>query len=564
MLHIASPLYLAVDVGTGSVRAGLFTEHGQRVGYGEHPILRRDGKPQHIEQSSDDIWYSVCTSVRIACASSMLSDAAARVAAIGIDATCSLVAVDRRTSQPLSVVEGSVADARDADGISWNVMLWLDHRAEREAELINGLSGTPAVADVLRRLGGQISLENEPPKLLWLQRHLPGVVARARFFDLADWLVFCCTAAASRRSACTVACKWGWGATSGAGWNPDFWRAIGLGALVEGNFELIGRDVLAPGAPAGTLSEEAARALGLSRTCVVATPLIDAHCGAVGMLGARGDARTDGFALEQRLAMVCGTSTCHLALSRAPVHVGGVWGPFRDAVVGGRWCSEAGQSVSGELLRHLVEGHAAYGALVARVGAGHVFAALDSAGRAALERSGADPATHVHVLDGFCGNRSPFADPSFRGVVTGLELGGGGRELVALYRAAVQALCYGARLIIERLNEHGHDIGVIFACGGLTKSAGFLQELADACALRVVVTAETESVLLGGAVIAACALAGARGGTPVQLETHMRQMSSVGRVFEPDPRRADYHRRKYAVYLEMHDDFKKYQRIMFE
>ena len=50
-----------------------------------------------------------------------------------------------------------------------NVVLWQDHRAATETEEINSLHHHP----VLRCVGGALSPEMQPPKLLWLKRHSP-------------------------------------------------------------------------------------------------------------------------------------------------------------------------------------------------------------------------------------------------------------------------------------------------------------------------------------------------------------------------------------------------------
>ena len=77
----------------------------------------------------------------------------------------------------------------------WNIILWQDHRAVGEAEEINaGGHG------VLKFVGGQISPEMQPPKLLWLKRNLyKECWGRAgHFFDLADFLTYKATGATSR------------------------------------------------------------------------------------------------------------------------------------------------------------------------------------------------------------------------------------------------------------------------------------------------------------------------------------------------------------------------------
>ena len=89
--------------------------------------------------------------------------------------------------------------------------------------------------------------------------------------------------------------------------------------------------------------------------------LIDAHAGALGVLGA---AAADGpGALDRQIAMIAGTSTCHMALSAEARPVPGVWGPYLGAVLPGLWLEEAGQSASGALLDHIVALHAASASL---------------------------------------------------------------------------------------------------------------------------------------------------------------------------------------------------------
>ena len=43
--------------------------------------------------------------------------------------------------------------------------MWMDHRAKEEADLINSKSN-----EVLKYVGGKVSLEMQPPKLLWMKK----------------------------------------------------------------------------------------------------------------------------------------------------------------------------------------------------------------------------------------------------------------------------------------------------------------------------------------------------------------------------------------------------------
>ena len=79
----------AVDVGTGSARAGILDRSGALLARAEHPIRMNRPLPDHAEHDSEDIWSAVCHAVRQARRGSGVP--ADRVAAIAFDATCSLV-----------------------------------------------------------------------------------------------------------------------------------------------------------------------------------------------------------------------------------------------------------------------------------------------------------------------------------------------------------------------------------------------------------------------------------------------------------------------------------------
>ena len=62
----------------------------------------------------------------------------------------------------------------------------MDHRAEVEAKNINDTGH-----EVLKYVGGAVSLEMEMPKLLWLKKNREDIWSKAKkYFDLPDWLVY--------------------------------------------------------------------------------------------------------------------------------------------------------------------------------------------------------------------------------------------------------------------------------------------------------------------------------------------------------------------------------------
>ena len=174
---------VGIDVGTGSARAGVFGLDGHMLASARRPITIWHEAGEIVEQSSDQIWQAVCEAVREAVAASGLKPEA--IAGIGFDATCSLVAVD---------ATGGGVPVGPSEAPRRNVIVWMDHRANAEAEEINR-----GAYPVLDYVGGRISPEMETPKLLWLSRHRPDSFARAaHFFDLSDYLTWRATGSLDR------------------------------------------------------------------------------------------------------------------------------------------------------------------------------------------------------------------------------------------------------------------------------------------------------------------------------------------------------------------------------
>ncbi len=550
-------LVLGVDVGTSSARAGVFALDGRMLGHGSCPLDLHSPQPDFHEQSSDNVWKACGTAIRSALDAADADPGA--VAGLSFDATaCSLVALDAE-DRPVTVSPSS--DDR------WNVILWMDHRATEEAERVNA-TGHRA----LKYLGGRISPEMAIPKLRWIKTHLPRTWARtARFLDLADFLGYRSTGV-DARSVCTTVCKWAYLAHEPSGvarglWPRDLFASMELDDLLEN--ERQGREVRPLGERLGPLRADAAEALGLRAGIAVGVGIIDAHAGGLGLLGGalgRVSNDDDGSSeerLESSLALIGGTSSCHMAVSRQARYVEGVWGPYFSAMVPGMWLTEGGQSATGSLIDHVIDDAGATAEVRERAASTGrtVYAVLNEEllRRSPSDEGGVDPAltAQLHLLPYFHGNRSPRSDPSLRGVVSGLSLDAGVESLARRYLAAVQAVAYGTRHIIESLNAAGYRIDSVFVTGGGTKNSVWLQEHADVtnCALHL--PAQAEAVLLGAAILAAVA-AGKHGSV---LEA-MAAMGATEKVVHPRSRTRDYHEKKYRVFHRMYGQFMELRDLM--
>jgi len=534
-------VFIGIDVGTGSARAGVFDHSGRLLGVASANIRSFWPRPDFAQQSSREIWAAVASACRGAVAQAGV--AADRIAGIGFDATCSLVVADA-AGAPVSICPDGAAGQ--------DVVLWMDHRAIGDAQAINATG-----AAVLAHVGGVISPEMQMPKLRWLKRELPGAWAKAaRFWDLPDWLAHRATGAETR-SLCSAVCKWtylGHQGTNGEGWDKDFLAEIGLADLAADPAR-IGTSFAAPGEAVGRLSAQAAAELGLAPGTPVASGMIDAYAGALGTLGVAPDRGT-----EARLAVIAGTSACHILTAPDPVFVPGVWGPYLSVLLGGVWANEGGQSAAGALIDAVLARHAAFAGVQAEANASGMRPTdLLDARLAALAPETATLARGRHVQPDFHGNRSPLADPTRHGAIVGLSLANDTDDLALDYLATVQALAYGTRHIIDEMRRAGAAVEAIVVSGGLAKNALYLRETADATGLTVLVPAQTEPVLLGAAMLGAAASGGYAG-----LPEAMAAMSGDVAQVAPRSTLRAYHDAKFAVYRRMQDDFAAYAALMVD
>jgi FGGY-family pentulose kinase len=513
-------LLVGVDVGTGSARAGVLSGRGVLLGRAEHPIAMRRSSAQRAEHDSEDIWQAVAMAVRGALAEAGAPPEA--IASIGFDATCSLVVRDR-AGAPLPV---------SPDGEPrWDTIVWLDHRAMAEAEACTA-TGDP----VLGHFGGVMSPEMQLPKLMWLKRHVPPTwAAMGHAFDLVDFLTWKATGSPAR-SQSSLAAKWGWGCGETAGWPRDFFGRLGLGEVIERSG--LPDAPAPPGSDLGPLTAEAARQLGLGSGVRVAAGLVDAHAGALAVLGARARQPDE---LDRHLCLIAGTSNSILALAPDARPARGVWGPYPGAVLPGAWLLEAGQSATGAVLDHLIRWHRAGGESTPER---HQAIAQRITELRAAE--GPHFAARLHVLPDFHGNRSPLAEPAALGVVSGLGLDSDFDSLCRLYWRAAVAVALGVRQNLEALAARGFDAGTLLLGGGHARNRLLLDLYADATGATVIESKAPEAMLLGSAMLAATA-AGLHPG----LAEAAAAMDQGGTARRPDPSVTAGFDRDYRILLEM-------------
>jgi len=510
--------FIGVDVGSASVRAGVFGQNGQRLAFAVRPISQFHPQPNHVEQSSAEIWQQLCDAVKEAVEQAAIDPLAVR--SIGFDATCSLVAVDQQ-GQGISLAQAGQPE-RD-------IIMWMDHRASAEAAVIN------ATADpALQYVGGEVSIEMELPKVLWLKRHFPARYQQAwRLFDLADYLVWRATGEDSA-SVCTLSCKWNY-LSHEQRFSHSLLAAVGLEDLPA----KIPPKILPLGAKAGYLLPEVAAACGLHRDVVVASGIIDAHAGGLAMVGSQP---------HGSLALIGGTSNCHMLVSKEAIMVPGVWGPYWGAMLPGTWLSEGGQSAAGALVEWTVRQHDAWPTLQAEAQAQQcsIYQILNLWVEQ-LEQQQPWPTEHLHVLADHHGNRSPRANPNARGMVMGLTLEQGPLALARLYLATLQGIAYGTRHIIDTMNAAGHQVTRLVVGGGASKNPLWLREYANITGCDIQLMQEEDAVTLGAALLGCVASQ-----CYANLPSAAAELVRTGRTIPSDAATWPFHQAKYRVYLQLY------------
>ena len=173
MASSESSFYLGIDIGTGSARAALVKTDGTILASASQETrMWRDPTDHRIfEQSTANIWNSICLAVQEVIARSKVSPK--HIKGIGFDATCSL-AVTSWEGEPIMVTRG----AQLGEPGERNVVLWADHRAEKEADLINSTGSS-----VLDYVGGTISVRllSPPARLVCAGQEVPRSDSSSRW-----------------------------------------------------------------------------------------------------------------------------------------------------------------------------------------------------------------------------------------------------------------------------------------------------------------------------------------------------------------------------------------------
>ena len=490
---------LGIDMGTSSVKAGLFDLKGEPIAFADAAYPLYTPKSGWAEQKVDEWWEAVCKATRDLIGESGIDPAA--ILGMSVDTTCCTVLM-----------------ADENMNILRPALMWMDVRASSQAKRITG-TRNPA----LKINGwGNVSAESMPAKALWLKENEPELYGKAKYvFECVDWLMHMLTGELAA-SIDTTAPRWYYDRPNG-GWPVSFYEEIDLGDLL-GKFP---KDVLDLGTPVGKLTPKAAQDMGLVPGIPVGEGGADAFVGMIGL----------NVVNPGSIAMITGTSHLHLGLTEKEMHAKGMWGSYPDAVIPGLQMIEGGQTSTGAIVNWFKTNFCGDIGLAAKKQGKSIYDLLNEG--AEKLPIGADG---LLALDYFQGNRTPYADPDVRGMFYGLSIG---HTPYHLYRAIIESICFGTEAIMQTFRDGGMKPDGIYISGGAVKSRFWTQTHADVCNLPILIPRVTEAPCLGSAILGAVAC-----GAYSDIRTAAGNMVTIEDRVEPNAERYEKYRFYYNKYVE--------------
>lgn len=533
---------LGIDFGTDSVRSLIADAHdGEEVAASVCLFPRwKEGRycdpsDNRFRQHPSDHIECLEGSVRDALAQAP-ADVPANIRGISVDATGSTPGPVDSDGTPLALLP------EFADNPNAMFVLWKDHTSVAEAGEITHAARTWGGTDFTMFEGGIYSAEWFWAKMLHILREDAAVRDAAfSWVEHCDWVTALLTGRTDpltiRRSRCAAGHKAMWHESFGGLPSEEFLTR--LDPRLSGMRDRLYRDTFTSDFVAGTLSTEWSERLGVRPRIPVGVGSIDAHMGAVG-----------GGIRPYTLSKVIGTSTCDILVAPMDAFgdklVRGICGQVDGSVIPGMIGMEAGQSAFGDLYAWFRDVLLWPSRELSRSGtddetlAEMIIPALAKAAeQIPLAESG------MVALDWMNGRRTPDADQSLKGAITGITLGS---SAPAIFRALVESTAFGSRRIVERFETEGVPIDEIIALGGVARKSPFvMQTLADVHNRPIKVARSEQTCALGAAMFAAVV-----GGEYATVEEAIEHMEAgFEREYRPDPGCAGVYNVLYDKYLRL-------------
>ena len=483
-------LLMGIDIGAGSLKVSIIDSAGNLRGTASAEVTTRTPEPGWSEQDPLEWHRGMCEAIPAAL------DAAGGAA-------------------------GEIAAIAFCGGAHTPVLLDADHRVIRPAILWNDQRSGAESRDLAERAGEMILKigMNAPnptwtlPQLMWLQRHEPEVVARARWLLVAkDYLRFRIT---GRRDTDHIEAA----GTLLADTATRTWSSAICG-LIDWPMDTL-PPIAEPTTVVGEVTAEAAAETGLTAGIPVVAGSMDT---AVEMYGAGAVSPGQGV-IKLATAGTVSVVGERLQPDEKLINYPHVVPGLAYTIVGTNSCASAHRWLKDQL----------FAPLAASAGA-DVFDEMDR--MAAGVAAGAEGMIFHPYLQG---ERSPYWDPLLRADFIGMTMRHTGAHFV---RALYEGIGFSLYDCIHSFAERGLDLDDVRLIGGGTQSGTWRQIVSDIIGKPIVVPTN------GDASFGAALVAGVGAGVFSDEHEAVASCVSLAQSCEPDAARHALYQDLFAIYKD--------------
>lgn len=471
---------LSLDVGTTSVKAGLFSPDGRCLATALQEYILLSNSAEQAELDPLTYWNAACQTIRQVVEKSGVKPEDVLGLTVSSQGETTIV-VDKK-GNPLR-----------------NALVWLDNRAEKQAKKLNTILG----AETYIQCGiPEVVATWTACKVLWIKENEPEVFANtAKILLVQDFLVsrFCGRYVTDGSISCTTMFY--------DIQNHDWWQKS-LDAVGISRAQLA--ELLPVGTEAGHLTGEAAQELGLTSATRVILGGMDQAVGAIGAGNITEGvvSETTGAALAIQASIL---RTDIDSSKQTPVYVHSVPEVYLFVPV----CPTAGMAY-----KWFKDQFGSDLDLLAQQQGVSVYEMLNELAEAVP--AGSDG---LVMLPHLMGTFSPESNPLARGVFSGFTLHHGRGHFI---RAIQEGVAYMLRRNLELIEKAGVKIEEVRTTGGGSKGKLWNQIKTDVCQVPFLTLENEDTALVGDAI-----LAGVACGVFASISEGVAQMVKVKAKYVP-------------------------------
>lgn len=494
-------LLLGIDIGTSGCKVTAFDFEGTVLGSESVAYETFYPSPGHVEQDSETWWVAACQGIRAVMGKAAL--APGTIAAIGVDGT----------SWACLPVDGMGRPLRQA-------MLWLDRRAEKQAQWMQEVLGEELLIGVS---GNPVDPAYITPKMLWLKEREPGIyLAAHKFLQSNAFIVHKLTGVFSQDYSQGYGFHF-FNISNGA-WEEKIADALGLDLNLVASLSHCHEVV-------GEVTGKAAEETGLAPGTPVVAGGLDAACSTLGA-GVMHAGQT-----QEQGGQAGGMS---IQVDRPLIHPKLILG-FH--VLPDQWLLQGGTVGGGGALRWFAEQLGEAERMQGRNKGLSAFAVMDA--EAAAIGPGSDGLIFLPYM---AGERSPIWDSRAKGVFFGLSYG---KTRAHMVRALMEGVGFSLLHNLETAAEAGAVATELHGVGGAANSRLWTQIKADITGKVFVIPHADHATTLGSAL-----LAGIGVGVYRDFAEAVARTVRVQRTHVPSPENNKLYRQYYDLYRRLYEALK--------